>query len=202
MLALDATTLEKKNSIRIINTWGLQYGGRVACAPHNSTIAAMTGEETWIYTDSRFINPIIIPDLKGDINTRLSTLTSDDRFFEVPCEPFENSSTCKVFNVKTGNKIFDFSFTHGVISHSYPNSVTVSEDGRYFFAANVNGMELYEVIGTNVNLLRSDARQYKGAMFVPNQPDIILIRVDSDVELRQIPSFSLIQKLALLIKYI
>jgi len=195
LVAFNASTLQEINSITIKgNPWGFAYGGRIASAPHNSTVAAMTGEETWIFTDSRFINPIIIPDLPGDVNTRLCELTSDGRFFEVTGVPFEYSKTCKVFNAKTGNKIFDFSFTHGVISYSYPNRVTVSEDGRYFFAANVNGMELFEINGTTVNLLRSDARQYSGAMFVANQPDKLLIKVDSDIELRQIPSFSLIQK--------
>ena len=163
LVALDATTLQEKNNININR---LMWGGRIACAPHNSTVAAMTGEETWIFADSRFINPVIIPNLSGNINTRLSALTSNDRFFVVPLyfSSLETSFICYVFNAKTGEKIFDFSFTHGIpFLDSPPNCVTVSDDGRYFFAASIDGMELFEISGTTANLLYADARRYTTA---------------------------------------
>jgi hypothetical protein len=124
-------------------------------------------------------------------------LTNDDRFFVVPGDPelLETSRNCHVFNAKTGMRIFDFSFTHVTPSIDLPNCVTVSDDGRYFFAASVNGMELFEINGTTVNLLSADARRYTTATFVPNQPDKLLVRVNSDIELRQMPNFDLIQKL-------
>ena len=198
LVAFDANTLIEKNHISIIgNPWGLMYGGRVACAPNNSTVAAMTGEETWIFADNRFTNPIIIPNLPGNVNTRLSALTSDDRFFVVlfSISSLPTSGNCQVFNTKTGKKIFDFSFTHAITSIDSPNCVTVSDDGRYFFAASVNGMELFEINGTTVNLLYADTRRYTTATFVPNKPDKLLVRANSDIELRQIPNFDLIQKL-------
>jgi len=81
LVAFDATTLHETNTVLMTgNPYGLIYGGKIASAPHNSTVAAMTGEETWIFNDSRFINPIKISSLPGDIHTRLSALTSDDRF--------------------------------------------------------------------------------------------------------------------------
>ena len=191
LTAFDATTLNIKTQNMHIAS------DRVACAPHNSTVAAMTSKETLIFADSRFTNQIIIPNLSGNINTRLSALTSDDRFFVVPGNPgqLETSGYCHVFNVKTGEKIFDFSFTHAIVSIALPNCVTISDDGRYFFAASVNGMELFEISGTTTNLLYADARRYTSATFVPNQPDKLLVRADSDIELRQMPNFKLIQKL-------
>ena len=95
LVAFDAATLQEINTVSIMgNPWGFTYGGKIASAPHNSTVAAMTGEETWIFEDSRFINPIIISPLRGDVNTRLSALTSNDRFFVVE----QNSNVCKIFN--------------------------------------------------------------------------------------------------------
>ena len=44
-------------------------------------------------------------------------------------------------------------------------------------------------------MLYTDTREYKGAMFVPSKPDQLLLRVDSDIELRQMPGFNLIQSL-------
>jgi WD40 repeat protein len=172
------------------NTWGFAYGGKIASAPHNSTVAAMTGEETWIFADSRLINPIKISPLRGDIHTRLSALTSDDRFFVVQ----GGSDVCKIFNSLTGEKIVEFSFTYPTI-YDIPDLVTVSEDGHFFCASSENGIEVFEIDGTTTNLLYTDTRQYKGASFVPSLPDKLLLRVGSDIEIRQIPSFNLIQTL-------
>lgn len=189
LVAFDATTLQEKNTISIIgNPWGFSYGGKIATAPHNSTVAAMTGEETWIFTDSRFINPIIISPLPGGIHTRLSALTSDDRFFVVQ----GGSNTCHVFNTLTGEKIFDFLFTYKTI-YDIPDFVTVSEDGRFFCASSENGIEVFEINGTATNLLYTDTLEYKGAMFLPTQPDKLLLRVGSAIEIHQIPGFDLIQ---------
>ena len=190
LVAFDANTLEEMNHVTIQgNPWGLSYGGRLACAPHNSTVAAMTGEETWIFTDKRFVDPVIIQGLRDDRNIRLCALTSDDRFFVVS----RNSNDCQVFNAKTGEKIFTFQFKYSTI-YDIPDFVTVSDDGRYFCASSENGMEIFEIEDTTTHLLYTDTRCYKGAMFLPSQPDKILFRVDADFEIRQIPDFSLTQK--------
>jgi hypothetical protein len=191
LVAFDATTLQEINTIPIIgNPWGFAYGGKIASAPHNSTVAAMTGEETWIFTDSRFINPVIISPLKGDIHTRLSALTSDDRFFVVQ----SGSNICNIYNTLTGEKISEFTFTYKTI-YDIPDFVTVSEDGQFFCASSENGIEVFEINGTVTNILYTDARHYKGAMFVPSQSDKLLLRVGSTIEIRQIPDFDLLQTL-------
>ena len=191
LVAFDATTLQEINTVSIIgNPWGFAYGGKIATAPHNSTVAAMTGEETWIFTDSRFINPVKISPLPGGIHTRLSAFTSDDRFFVVQ----GGSNICTVFNTLTGEKIFEIPFTYKTI-YDHPDFVTVSEDGKFFCASSENGIEVFEINGTTTNLLYTDLRQYKGAMFVPSQPDKLLLRVGSDIEIHQIPGFNLIQTL-------
>lgn len=188
LVAFDASTLQVKSTVSIDgHPWGLIYGGKIAAAPHNSTVAAMTGEETWIFTDSRFINPVIIPSLPGDIHTRLSALTSDDRFFVVQ----GGTNVCNVFNSLTGEKIFEIPFTYNTI-YDIPDFVTVSDNGKYFCAPSENGIEVFEINGTTPTLLYTDTRIYKGAMFVPSKPDQLLLRVDSDIELRQMPGFSLI----------
>ena len=186
LVAIDATSLKEKVHV-MIN--GLLSGGKIACAPHNSTVAAMTGEETWIFSDSRFVNPIIIPGVSGDFTIRLSALTSDDRFFVV----YRYTNDCQVFDVKTGNKIIDFQFKYKTI-FDMNSFVTVSEDGRYFCASSINGMEVFEINGTNANVIFTDTRQYWGAMFIPSQPDKLMFRVNSDIEIRKLPDFSLIQK--------
>jgi len=191
LVAIDATTLQEINSVLIIgHPWGLAYGGKVASAPHNSTVAAMTGEETWIFKDSRFNNPIKIPSLSGDIHIRLSALTSDDRFFVVQ----GGTNKCKVFNTLTGEKIVEFPFTYKTI-YDIPDFVTVSEDGKYFCASSENGIEVFEINGTTTKLLYTDTRHYTGAIFVPSQPDKLLLSVGSEIEIRQIPGFNLIQTL-------
>lgn len=190
LVAFDATTLQEDNTVPIIgNPWGFAYGGKIATAPHNSTVAAMTGEETWIFTDSRFTNPIIISPLPGGIHTRLSALTSDDRFFVVQ----GGSNTCHVFNTLTGEKIFEIPFTYNTI-YDIPDFASVSEDGRFFCASSENGIEIFEIKGATTDLLYTDTRQYKGAMFLPSRPDRLLLRVGSLIELRQIPGFDLIQE--------
>lgn len=191
LVAFNATTLQEINTVSIEgNPWGLAYGGKIATAPHNSTVAAMTGEETWIFTDSRFINPIKISPLKGDSHTRLSALTSDDRFFVVQ----KDSNNCKVFNTLTGEKIFQFPFTYKTI-YDIPDFVTVSDNGKFFCASSENGIEIFEINGTTTNLLYADMREYSGAMFVPSQPDKLLLRAGSNIELRQMPGFNIIQTL-------
>jgi len=191
LVAIDATTLQEINSVSIIgNPYGLIYGGKIASAPHNSTVAAMTGEETWIFNDSRFINPIKISPLSGGIHTRLSALTSDDRFFVVQ----GGTNICKVFNTLTGEKIVEFPFTYKTI-YDIPDFVTVSEDGKYFCASSENGIEVFEINETTTNLLYTDTRHYTGAIFVPSQPDKLLLSVGSEIEIRQIPGFNLIQTL-------
>lgn len=191
MVAFDATTLQEINTVPIIsNSYGLMYGGKISSAPHNSTVAAMTGEETWIFTDSRFVNPIKISPLPGNFHTRLSALTSNDRFFVVQ----KGSNICKIFNTLTGEKIFEFPFTYKAII-DIPDFVTVSEDGQFFCASSENGIEVFEINGTTTNLLYTDTRRYKGALFVPSQPDKLLLRVGSAIEIHQIPSFTLIQTL-------
>lgn len=191
LVAFNATTLKKLNSVSIQgNPWGLLYGGKIATAPHNSTVAAMTGEETWIFTDSRFMDPVIIRSLSGKVNTRLAALTSNDRFFVVQKE----SNHCLVFNTLTGGKIFQFPFTYDT-EYDIPDHVSVSENGRYFCASSENGIEIFEIDGTTTNLLYTDTRHYRGAVFVPSRPDELLLRVGSSFELRQIPGFNIIQKL-------
>lgn len=191
LVAYDATTLQENNALRINgNPWGIAYGGKIACAPHNSTVAAMTGEETWIFEDSRFINPIIISPLRGNVNTRLSALTSNDRFFVVE----QDSNVCKIFNSLTGEKIIELPFTYKT-RYTFPDFATVSENGQFFCASSENGIEIFEINGTATNILYTDTRQYKGAMFVPSQPEKLLLRVGSNIELRQIPNFNIIQTL-------
>jgi hypothetical protein len=191
LVAFDATSLQEINAVTITgNTWGFAYGGKIASAPHNSTVAAMTGEDTWIFTDSRFINPIKISSLRGDVNTRLSALTSNDRFFVVE----QGANICKIFNSLTGEKIFELPFTYKTI-YTFPDFVTVSENGQFFCASSEDGIEVFEINGTTANLLYTDTRQYRGAMFIPSQPDKLLIRVDTGIEIRQIPDFNLIQRL-------
>lgn len=191
LVAYDATSMEEINIVSIPgNTLGLIYGGKISSAPHNSTIAAMTGEETWIFSNSSFNNSIIISPLRGDVNTRLSALTSNDRFFVVE----KDSSNCKIFNSLTGEKIFEFPFTYKT-NYTFPDFVTVSEDGQFFCASSIYGMEVFKIDETVTNLIYTDTRYYKGAMFVPSQPDYILLRVDTDIELRQLPDFNLVQTL-------
>lgn len=191
LVAFNASTLKVKSTVSIVgHPWGFSYGGKIAAAPHNSTVAAMTGEETWIFTDSRFINPVKIPSLPGNILTRLSALTSDDRFFVVQ----KGTNICKVFNSLTGEKIFEIPFTYKTI-YDIPDFVAVSEDGRFFCSSSENGMEVFEINGTTTNLLYTDTRQYRGAIFVPSQPDKLLLNLNSDIEMRQIPDFNLIQSL-------
>lgn len=191
LVAFDATSLQIKNSVTIDGKlWGFAYGGKIATAPHNSTVAAMTGEETWIFTDSRFINPVKISPLPGSIHTRLASLTSDDRFFVVQ----KDSTVCTIFNTLTGEKITDFPFTYKTI-YDIPEYVTVSYDGKYFCASSENGMEVFEIIDTTTTLLYTDTRDYQAAIFVPTQSDKLLLRVDSAIEIRQIPGFNLIQTL-------
>ena len=189
LVALDANTLQTINTVAINgNPWGLAYGGKLATAPHNSTVVAMTGEESWIFSDNRFINPIKIPSLPGDDNTRLCALTSNDRFFVVQ----QNSNVCKIFNSLTGEKITEIPFTYKA-AYAFPDFDTVSEDGQYFCASSANGIEVFKINGTTANLLYTDTRQYKGAMFIPSQPDKILLRVGSSLEIRQMPGFNQIQ---------
>ena len=54
-------------------------------------------------------------------------------------------------------------------------------------------MEIFEINGTTTNLLYTDTRHYKSAMAVPSQPDKLLLRVDSNIELRKITDFSILQ---------
>jgi hypothetical protein len=191
LVAFDASSMREINAVSIlIVSGGFAFGGRIASAPHNSTVAVMTGEETWIFTDSRFINPIKIAPLSGNINTRLSALTSNDRFFVVQ----GGSNICNIFNTLTGGKIFEFPFTFKTI-YDINDYVTVSENGQFLCASSENGMEVFEIKGTTTHLLYTDTRNYKGAMFVPSQPDKLLLRVDSDIEIRQIPGFNLLQTL-------
>lgn len=189
LVAFDATSLQEINTVSIIgNPWGFAYGGKIATAPHNSSVAAMTGEETLIFDDSRFVNPIKIFPLRGNVNTRLSALTSNDRFFVVE----QDSNICKIFNSLTGEEIFELPFTYKT-RYTFPDFATVSEDGHFFCASSENGMEVFEINGTTTNLLYTDTRFYKGAMFVPSQPDKLLLRVGSNIELRQMPGFNIIQ---------
>lgn len=191
LVAFDATSLQETNTVSIMgNPWGFAYGGKIASAPHNSTVAAMTGEETWIFTDSRFVNPIKISPLRGDVNTRLCALTSNDRFFVVQ----QDANICKIFNSLTGEKIFELPFTYKTI-YTFPDFATVSENGQFFCASSDNGIEIFEIDGTTTNLLYTDTRDYSGAMFVPSQPDKLLIRVGTDIEIRQLPNFNVIQTL-------
>lgn len=189
LVAFDATTLQEVNAVSIKgNPWGLLYGGKIATAPHNSTVAAMTGEETWIFADNRFVNPIIIPQLGGDVNTSLSALTSDDRFFVVE----QDSNICKIFSSLTGEILLELPFTYKTI-YTFPDFIAVSDNGQFFCASSQRGMEVFEISGTTTNLLYTDKRIYKGVMFVPSQPDKLLLRVGSHIELRQMPGFNLIQ---------
>lgn len=191
LTAFDANSMQVINSIAIWGApLGLAYGGRIASAPHNSTVAAMTGEETLIYPNSQLVNPIVIPSLPGDVNTRLAALTSNDRFFVVA----KDSKTCMIFNTLTGEKIFDLPFSY-VTKYTFPDYVSVSENGQYFCASSENGIEVFEINGTATKLIYTDTRLYKGALFVPSQPDKLLLRVDSNIELRQIPGFKMIQTL-------
>ena len=191
LVAFDAATLQEINTVSIIgNPWGFAYGGKISSAPHNSTVAAMTGEETWIFADSRFMNPIKISPLPGDVHTRLAALTSDDRFFVAQ----GGSNICKIFNALTGDSISEFPFTYNTI-YDIPDFVTVSEDGQFFCASSENGIEVFEINGTTTNLLYTDTRHYKGAMFVPSQPDKLLLKVGTDIEIHQVPDFNIIQTL-------
>lgn len=196
LVAFNATTLEQINTITIAgNPWGFAYGGKIATAPHNSTVAAMTGEETWIFSDNRFINPIKISSLPGSVHTRLSALTTNDRFFVVQ----GGTNICKIYNALTGESLFEILFTFKSI-YDIPDMVTVSEDGQYFSASSENGIEVFKIIGNTSSIIYSDTRQYKGAMFIPSQADKLLVRVGSVIEIRQMPGFDLIQTLDVSLK--
>lgn len=191
LVAFDATSLQEINSVTIMgNPWGFAYGGKIASAPHNSTVAAMTGEETWIYADSRFVNPVNIKPLSGSVSTRLAALTSNNRFFVVQ----KGTNICNVYNTLTGEEIFQFPFTYNTI-YDFPDFVTVSENGQFFCASSENGIEIMEINGTSANLIYSDTRLYIGAMFVPSYTDRLLLRVGSNIEIRQIPGFNILQTL-------
>jgi hypothetical protein len=187
LVAFNATTLEQINSISITDFY---QGGLIATAPHNSSVATLISMESRIFADSRFTNPIIIPMLWSNNFTRISALTSDDRFFMVS----GNLKVCSVFNALTGEKLFEIPFTY-IPAFFFTRLVTVSEDGRYFCASSDKGIEIFEISGTSANLIYTDTRYYRSAMFVPSEPGKILFRVDTDIELRQLPGFDIIQKI-------
>lgn len=191
LVAFDGNTLQEKNTVWITgNPWGFAYGGKIASAPHNSTVAAMTGEETLIFADNRFDNPIKILSLKGDFNTKLSALTSNDRFFVVE----NGSKICKIYNSLNGQFLDSISFNFKT-TYTFPGFISVTDDGKYFCASSESGIEVFEIVGTKARLVYTDTRLYKGAMFVPGQSDKLLVRVDSKIEIRQIPNFNLVQSL-------
>jgi len=191
LFAYDAESMLELSGIYLEgNPFGLAYGGKIASAPHNSKMLAMTGEETYIFADNTFNNPLIIPSLKGDISTHLASITSDDRFFVVQ----KNEPMCHVFNILSGEKIFDFPFSYNTVQ-DVPDFVSVSENGKYFCASSYEGIEIMEIMGTKAELIYTDTRDYGGAMFVPNQPDMLLLKVDNSIEIRQIPGFNLVQSI-------
>jgi len=192
LVAFDASTMKQINTVEIPgNPYGFAYGGKIATAPHSSTVAAMTGEETWIFQNKNFVNPVKINPLPGSVNTRLSAITANDRLFVVQGG---GSKVCKVFSSLSGALLFEFPFSYPTI-YDIPDLVTVSEDGRYFCASSEKGVEIFKITGTTPELIYTDTRYYKGASFIPSQPERILFRVNTDLEIREIPDFKLIQSL-------
>nr|WP_319397654.1 hypothetical protein [uncultured Carboxylicivirga sp.] len=191
LLAFDANSMEIINSIVIEgNPWGLIYGGKLASAPHNGTVAAMTGEETWILPNSQLGSSVVIPGVDGDIHTRLAALTSNDQFFVVQGK----TNICTVYNSLNGAKEGEFTFTYNTV-YDMPDFDTVSDDGKYFCSSSDTGMEVLEVNGVSTTVVYTDTREYSGAMFVPSHPDQLLLRVGSVIELRQMPDFTLLQQM-------
>ncbi|MFA6809147.1 MAG: hypothetical protein WCR27_09160 [Eubacteriales bacterium] len=191
LVAFNANTLQEVKRLVIKNQISyFSFGGKIATAPHNSTIAAMTGKETWIFKDSHLINPIIIPQVGGNEQTSLASITSNDNFFWVKFA----TNICQVFNLLTGDKIYEFPFTY-TTKKIFRDFISVSEDGRFFCASSENGIEIFGITENKPQLIYTDTREYKGAIFVPSQPNKLLLAVGSDIEIRQIPNFNLIDKL-------
>lgn len=158
----------------------------ISCVPGSNKIALKLRYGYYIYHDDSYINPTIIYRSDELLTAEIFKLTNNDRLFVI-----ENyAPICDIYDVNTGSLLFSFDII------ARPASRSVSPDGKYFCCGSGQGLTIYSMGTSDVENVTTLPGSYSGTLFNPANPQQLIVRNGSDVQVLEAPDFQSIYTLS------
>jgi hypothetical protein len=183
LVGLDISSLSLLKSSNIYN----QVTGAYYSCPTNSTkTAALTSDTLYIFNDNSLSNPVKIRMGGCGNKTDHFCLTDNDLV------AIGRSGRYDIISLAE-KKIITTITLNDYPVYSKWACITTSKDGKYACVVTNNGSYIYNIDNGLSDLIYTDTRSYRSAMFDINNPGKLLLTfTDTDIlEIRNIPGFSL-----------
>ncbi len=170
----------------------LSSQGLYSCPTNSSKIAALAGDNIYIFQNYLLQNPIIIPfDCIGQSITHFY-LTDNDLISIVKGNVFEQI------------RLSDQKVIASVLISDFPDAdpwacFTTSRDGKYFCFVSRKGIRLCSIVNGVLTCTYFDDRSYRSALFDDNTDDRLLLTFNDSntIEVRNASDFSLVNQFSL-----
>ncbi len=166
--------------------------GQYSCPTNSSRVAAISTDNIYIFNDKTLQNPIVIPYDIGYNSVDHFYFTDNDMIAVVQPSRYD------LISIAEKSVVLTFPITDYPVYSKWACSAT-SKDGKYACIVTMNGIKVYDLSSGTANLIYSDTRVYRSALFDINNPDRLLLTFydGNMLEVRNMPDFSLVSSTTL-----
>ncbi len=184
ILCYDVQTFTLLRSYPILN---LSYQGQYSCPTNSTRMAAISTDNIYVFNDKTLQNPVAIPYNIGYNSVDHFYFTDNDMIAVVQPSRYD------LISVAEKRVVLTFPITDYPVYSKWACSST-SNDGRYACIVTMNGIKVYDLSSGTANLIYSDSRVYRSALFDINNPNRLLLTFynDNTLEIRNMPDFGLV----------
>ena len=183
LVGLDISTL---SLIKSSKNFDQATGAYYSCPTNSTKVAALTSDTLYVFDDNGLSNPFKMR-LGGCGNKTDHFCLTDNNMVALG-----RSGRYDLISL-TEKKIITTIILNDYPVYSKWACITTSKDGKYACVVTNNGCYLYHIENGLSDLIYTDARSYRSAMFDINNPGKLLLTFTetSTLEIRNIPDFSL-----------
>jgi hypothetical protein len=180
------------NLIRNYTIANLEYQGQYSCPTNSTRVAAISTDNIYVFNDKTLQNPVVI---SYDIG-----YNSVDHFYftDNGMIAVVQPSRYDLISIAEKRVVLTFPITDYPVYSKWAGTTT-SKDGKYACIVTMNGIKVYDLSSGTANLIYSDTRAYRSALFDINNPGRLLLTFNdvNTLEIRNMPDFSLVSSPAL-----
>jgi hypothetical protein len=150
-------------------------------------VAAISTDNIYVFNDKTLQSPVLIPYNAGYNSIDHFYFTDNDMIAVVQPSRYD------LISIAEKRVVLTFPITDYPVYSKWACSST-SKDGKYACVVTKNGIKVYDLSSGAANLIYTDTRVYRSALFDINNPARLLLTFYdvNTMEIRNMPDFSLI----------